>query len=113
MRSPAAPSSRCAQAAEPSKARAPHVIAEWFPFAQGLASTLGIYRLVPAATLFFTFYVLFFVLTPARYRKRGCHKWPGALLITLWWLATVELLPLALSFVGGYNLTYGSLAGVM
>ncbi len=90
-----------------------HVIAEWFPFAQGLASTLGIYRLVPAATLFFTFYVLFFVLTPARYRKRGCHKWPGALLITLWWLATVELLPLALSFVGGYNLTYGSLAGVM
>ena len=90
-----------------------HVIAEWFPVAQGLASTLGIYRLVPAATLFFTFYVLFFVLTPARYRKRGCHKWPGALLITLWWLATVELLPLALSFVGGYNLTYGSLAGVM
>src|SRR6478735_7052940 len=45
-----------------------HVIAEWFPVAQGLASTLGIYRLVPAATLFFTFYVLFFVLTPARYR---------------------------------------------
>jgi len=58
-------------------------------------------------------YSYFFVLTPARYRKRGCHKWPGALLITLWWLATVELLPLALSFVGGYNLTYGSLAGVM
>ena len=31
----------------------------------------GIYRLVPAATLFFTFYVLFFALTPERYRKRG------------------------------------------
>ena len=90
-----------------------HVIAEWFPLAQGLASTLGIYRLVPAATLFFTFYVLFFVLTPSRYRKRGCHKWPGALLITAWWLATVELLPVALGFVGGYDLTYGSLAGVM
>ncbi len=90
-----------------------HVIAEWFPFAEGLASTLGIYRLVPAATLFFTFYVLFFVLTPARYRKRGCHKWPGALLITGWWLATVELLPLVLSLLGGYSLTYGSLAGVM
>ena len=27
------------------------------------------YRLVPAATLFFTFYVLFYALTPARYRK--------------------------------------------
>jgi membrane protein len=90
-----------------------HVVAEWFPFAQGLLSTLGLYRLVPAVTLFFTFYTLFFVLTPARYRKRGCRKWPGALLITAWWLATVELLPLALSLVGGYSLTYGSLAGVM
>ena len=33
-----------------------------------VANTLGIYRLVPAATLFFTFYVLFFALTPARYQ---------------------------------------------
>jgi membrane protein len=90
-----------------------HVIAEWFPFAQGLLSTLGLYRLVPAVTLFFTFYTLFFVLTPARYRKRGCRKWPGALLITAWWLATVELLPVALGLVGGYSMTYGSLAGVM
>ena len=89
-------------------------IDQWFPFAaRTSASTLGIYRLIPAATLFFTFYVLFFVLTPARYRKRGCRKWPGALLITAWWLATVELLPDALGLVGGYSLTYGSLAGVM
>lgn len=90
-----------------------HVVAEWFPFAQGLLSTLGLYRLVPAVTLFFTFYALFFILTPARYRKHGCKKWPGALLITVWWLATVELLPAALSLVGGYSMTYGSLAGVM
>jgi len=90
-----------------------HVVVEWFPFAQGVASTLGLYRLVPAATLFFTFYVLFFALTPKRYRKRGCRKWPGALFITAWWLATVELLPAVLGLLGGYNLTYGSLAGVM
>src|SRR3954447_7342451 len=90
-----------------------HVLVEWFPFAQGLGTTLGIYRLVPAATLFFTFYVLFYALTPARYRKRGCRKWPGALLITVWWLATVEILPNVLGLLGGYNLTYGSLAGVM
>jgi len=90
-----------------------HVLVEWFPFAQGLGTTLGIYRLVPAATLFFTFYVLFYALTPARYRKRGCRKWPGALLITVWWLATVEVLPNVLGLLGGYNLTYGSLAGVM
>ena len=90
-----------------------HIIIEWFPFAQGVASDLGFYRLVPAATLFFTFYVLFFALTPARYRKRACRKWPGALFITVWWLATVEVLPTALGVLGGYSLTYGSLAGVM
>jgi membrane protein len=90
-----------------------HAIIEWFPLAQDVASTLGIYRLVPAATLFFTFYVLFYALTPSRYRKHGCRKWPGALFITLWWLATVEILPNVLGLLGGYSLTYGSLAGVM
>jgi len=90
-----------------------HVLLEWFPFAQGLGTRLGIYRIVPALTLFFTFYVLFLALTPARYRRRGCKKWPGALLVTAWWLATVELLPNVLGLLGGYSLTYGSLAGVM
>ena len=90
-----------------------HALVEWFPFAQGLGTTLGLYRLVPAATLFVTFYGLFFALTPARYRKQTCRKWPGALLITAWWLATVEILPNVLGLLGGYSLTYGSLAGVM
>jgi len=45
-----------------------HFIMQWFPLAQDIGSTLGLYRLVPAATLFFTFYVLFFALTPARSR---------------------------------------------
>jgi membrane protein len=90
-----------------------HLIIQWFPLAQGVASTLGLYRLVPAVTLFFTFYVIFFLLTPSRYRKLGCRKWPGALLITTWWLATVEILPNVLSLFGGYSRTYGSLGGVM
>jgi membrane protein len=90
-----------------------HLIITWFPFAQGVASTLGLYRLVPAGTLFFTFYVLFYALTPSRYRKNRCRKWPGALFITAWWLVTVEILPIVLSLFGGYSRTYGSLAGVM
>jgi membrane protein len=90
-----------------------HVLVEWFPLAQGIGTKLGLYRLVPAATLFFTFYVLFYALTPRRYRRYGCRKWPGALIITLWWLATVEILPNVLGLLGGYSLTYGSLAGVM
>ena len=90
-----------------------HIILQWFPFAEGIGTSLGIYRLVPATTLFITFYGLFYALTPARYRMHGCRKWPGALLITAWWLATVEILPWALGLFGGYSLTYGSLAGVM
>jgi membrane protein len=90
-----------------------HAIEAWVPFADDVAGTLTLYRVVPALALFGTIYVLFYALTPARYRKRGCHKWPGALLITVWWLATVELLPLAIRMVGGYSLTYGSLASVM
>src|SRR3954463_1999396 len=67
-----------------------HFIVEWFPLAQDIGRTLGLYRLVPAVTLFFTFYLLFYALTPARYRKPDCRKWPGALLITAWWLGTAE-----------------------
>ena len=90
-----------------------YAIEAWVPFADDIVSTLAIYRVVPAIALFGTIYALFFALTPSRYRRKGCRKWPGALFITLWWLATVELLPDAISLVGGYDLTYGSLASVM
>ncbi len=83
------------------------------PVSRGLASDLGFYRIAPAVALFATFYFTFLVLTPARYRRKECRIWPGALLITAWWIATVELLPNAISLFGGYDLTYGSLAGVM
>ena len=65
-----------------------------------------------SARLFSWLFLGFFALTPARYRRRG-YKWPGALLVTLWWLVTVEVLPWVLGLLGGYSLTYGSLAGVM
>ena len=90
-----------------------HFIVEQLPLAQDIGHTLGLYRFVPAATLFFIFYGLFFALTPARYRKPDCVKWPGALLITVIWLGTAELLGPVLSLFGGYTRTYGSLAGVM
>jgi membrane protein len=88
------------------------VVAE-LPFSEGLAKAIGFYRIVPALTLFATFYIIFLVLTPARYRTIECRKWPGALIATAWWLATVEVLPWVISLFGGYVLTYGSLAGVM
>ena len=90
-----------------------HAIEAWIPFTDDIVATLAVYRVVPAVALFGTIYVLFFALTPSRYRRKGCLKWPGALLITVWWLATVELLPETIRLVGGYSLTYGSLASVM
>ncbi len=90
-----------------------HFVIEYFPLAQDVGSALGLYRLVPAVTLFCTFYGLFFALIPARYRKKDCRKWPGALFITIWWLGTVELIAPVLGLFGGYTRTYGSLAGVM
>ena len=92
---------------------AQHAIDAWVPFADDLVATLAIYRVVPAIALLATIYGLFYALTPSRYRKSDCRKWPGALLITIWWLVTVELLPETISLVGGYSLTYGSLASVM
>lgn len=78
-------------------------------FTQDLTS----YRWIPALALFGTIYTIFLALTPVRYRRRKYRKWPGVLLITVWWLVTAELLPDAISLFGGYGRTYGSLAGVM
>jgi membrane protein len=88
-------------------------VERWFPFSNNVIGTVEFFRIIPGAALFLTVYVLFFALTPARYRKKGCRKWPGALLITAWWLVTAELLPRVMGLIGGYSLTYGSLAGVM
>ncbi|WP_414900491.1 YihY/virulence factor BrkB family protein [Sphingomonas flavalba] len=84
------------------------------PIASGTAQLISLSRLVPPAVLFVALYIIFYSLTPSRYRRaRGCPKWPGALLVTLWWQATTELLPVVLGMLGSYNRTYGSLAGVI
>src|SRR5690606_7336362 len=70
-----------------------HFVVANIPFSEGIGRTLGIYRILPALTLYVTFYIIFLALTPSRYRTIECRKWPGALVATLWWLVTVELLP--------------------
>ncbi len=38
--------------------------------------------------LFLAIYMLFYSLTPSKYRRlKNCPKWPGALFTTLWWIA--------------------------
>jgi membrane protein len=78
-----------------------------------LVGDFGLSRYVPLLGMFFAIYLLFLSLTPARYKGRRYPKWPGALITALWWVATLWALPLALAYMFSYDLTYGSLAGVM
>lgn len=83
------------------------------PGADDLVSLLTLLRAAPALMLFGSLYLLFYVLTPKRYRLARCRKWPGAAFVALWWVSTTALLPVALSSLVSYDLTYGSLAGVI
>ena len=83
------------------------------PRADDFAGMLALSRVIPGLILFGSIYLIFVSLTPRRYRGRRFRKWPGALLVSLWWIATTALLPVMLTSLGGYDLTYGSLAGVI
>jgi membrane protein len=76
-------------------------------------SQIAFTRGLSAVGLFAALYMLFYTLTPSKYRKNGCPKWPGALFVTLWWVAVTLALPPLLSSMLSYDATYGSLAGVM
>jgi membrane protein len=68
-------------------------------------------RVVPAVLLFLALWALFNQLCPRKFRHAA--SWPGALATTLAWTVTTLTLPVALSLLGGYDMTYGSLAGVI
>jgi membrane protein len=88
-------------------------VTTWLPQATGLISALALSRVIPALVLFGALWLLFISLTPGAYRARIYPKWPGALVVTLWWLIVTTMLPKALRHLFLYDLTYGSLAGVM
>ncbi len=83
------------------------------PGADDVVGLFTLLRIVPALVLFGALYILFYALTPPRYRISACPKWPGAAFVTAWWVATTALLPVVLSSLGSYDLTYGSLAGIV
>jgi len=71
-------------------------------------------RGLSALGLFVAIYMLFYSLTPSKYRRHSnCPKWPGALFTTLWWIGVTLALPPLLASLLSYDATYGSLAGVM
>ncbi len=88
-------------------------ISRVLPFASDAARIVSVTRIAPAIALYGALYILFYTLTPSRYRKSECVKWPGPLFVTLWWMSCTAALPHVIGAFGGYGLTYGSLAGVM
>jgi membrane protein len=87
-------------------------VIERVPGAGDIVGFLVLVRFAPALLLFASLYALFYALTPGRYRAKSCPKWPGAAFVCIWWVSTRGLLPATLTLLGGYDLTYGSLAGV-
>ncbi|RKF19097.1 YihY/virulence factor BrkB family protein [Altericroceibacterium spongiae] len=92
---------------------AQEVIEAFFPQFSAWLGRLSFSRIIPAFGLFGSIYLLFYTLTPAAYRHKRYPKWPGALLVTLWWMLVTLALPPLLRSMFSYDLTYGSLAGMM
>ena len=88
-------------------------ISRVIPFASDAARIVSVTKIAPAIALYGALYILFYTLTPSRYRQSKCVKWPGPLFVTIWWIACTAALPHVIGAFGGYGLTYGSLAGVM
>lgn len=63
--------------------------------------------------MFVALQLLFISLTPLAYRGRKYPKWPGALFVMIWWQLLTYLMPMVVSGLVSYDLTYGSLASVM
>lgn len=76
-------------------------------------NTLEWSRIIPAIVFFASILLLFMALTPAKYRAKRYPKWPGALLVTVWWIGVTIALPPLLRSLFSYDLTYGPLAGFM
>lgn len=83
------------------------------PGADEIVGLFTLLRVAPAFALFGALYLIFYALTPKRYRVKSCRKWPGPAFVTIWWVLTTALLPWVLTSLGSYDLTYGSLAGVI
>ncbi|MFW2828538.1 YihY/virulence factor BrkB family protein [Sphingomonas sp. ID0503] len=83
------------------------------PVAREVVGWIGLSKLVPGALMFLALYIVFYSLTPSKYRYSKCQKWPGALFVAVWWIGTTAVLPKVLGLLGGYDLTYGGLAGTI
>ena len=89
------------------------VIQTSLPRLSELVGALQISRILPALGLTVSLYLLFYSLTPPRYRRARYPKWPGALFTAVWWIGVTTALPPILRSAFTYDLIYGSMAGII
>ncbi|MEQ1548478.1 MAG: YihY/virulence factor BrkB family protein [Chakrabartia sp.] len=85
----------------------------YIPASAGIIARFDNSRFIPLLILFIAHYLMFWSLTPSKYRGWRYPKWPGSVFIVVWWYGALSLLPRLLEQLGGYALTYGGLAGVI
>jgi len=78
-----------------------------------MLDSIAFSRVIPSVVVFFSMFALFYWLAPPAYRIRRYPKWPGALVVTVWWVLVTLAFPPLLRSMFSYSLTYGSLAGIM
>ncbi|KAJ8138185.1 hypothetical protein OY671_008602, partial [Metschnikowia pulcherrima] len=100
-------------AAQVAIGTAQQAIEAWMPQFSGWIASSSSSRFVPAVIFFSASWSSFISSTPGAYRGRRYPKWPGASLVSSWWSAVTGASPGVLRHFFTYNLTYGSLAGVM
>ena len=100
-------------AAQIAISAAQEVIYAWFPRLDSLFDAFVFSRILGGLVLFGSLFLLFVSLTPRKYQGRDYVKWPGPLFVSVWWVMLIIVLPMILRSFFVYDLTYGSLAGVM
>jgi membrane protein len=89
------------------------LVYRYIPAAERAADYFAWGKIIPFLILFGAIYIIYRGLTPRQYRARQFPKWPGAVLVSIWWLGCTMVLPWFVSGMANYDLTYGSLAGLM
>ncbi len=89
------------------------LVTRFLPQTRNLGDFFAWGQIIPFIVLITAIYFIFRGLTPREYRGPAHVKWPGVTFVSLWWLACTSLLPSFVSKLAHYDLTYGSLAGVM
>ncbi|UAB79602.1 YihY/virulence factor BrkB family protein [Erythrobacter sp. SCSIO 43205] len=89
------------------------VILSGLPQLSEMVADLRISRIVPAIGLTVALYLLFYSLTPPRYRRARFPKWPGPLFTAAWWIGVTTIMPPVMRSAITYDLIYGSMAGII